>query len=258
MMIKRIFFLERVEYKMSETKSKINKLSFALFWIGFVLLEIFTVKHLFSAYETTECLIVYLILLCPIIMVLLMYLIIYWMLLEEQRKKFSLISVIMLIFIALLYGMDYHFEKQTIEEKNVVEKMVLEFSDYNTIPTSLYANIHNQGFQIYSEDVANGKIIHRKRDVKHGKDIPTYFVDKELRYFDINEYCKNSEIDKYIQEQIIQKINGYDEITGTYYSPLGNSYITVQEFDNRKVLQMEAYPHFKYLIKPDMSYTKIQ
>ena len=243
---------------MSETKNKINRMAFALFGIGFVFSEVFAVKHLLPYYETTESIIGYLFLLCPILIFPFIYLLIFCGLLDGQRKNTFPVSVVMLLFICMLFGMDYFYEKQTMEEKTVVEKIVVGFNDYDTIPTSLYTDINNQGFQIYSEDVANGKIIHRKRDAKYGKDISTYFVDKKLRYFDINEHQKPSKIDKYIQEEIIQKINSYDEVTGTYYSPLGNSYIKVREFDNRKVLQMEAYPHFKYLIKPDMSYTKIQ
>ena len=82
-----------------------------------------------------------------------------------------------------------------------------------------------------------------------------FFIEPDLSYEEVTPYSSPKKADKYIQEEIIQKFTDYDEIQGTYYSPVGDEYLDVEEYGDNKVLTMRGWRN-KYIINPDLSYSR--
>ena len=57
-------------------------------------------------------------------------------------------------------------------------------------------------------------------------------------------------------KEIIQKFSSYEDIKGTYYSPVGDKSLIVTEYEDNKVLKVDKF-NLKYVINSDLSYSKV-
>ena len=148
-------------------------------------------------------------------------------------------------------------DQEDIKHKNIIEKEVVQnISDYSKIPSSVYRQFDNKDIFISSTVFENGVVI-SKSFYENGRNKENlFFIKPDLSYVEVREYETPEDVDTYIQKEIIQKFTSYEDIKGTYYSPVGDKSLIVTEYEDNKVLKVDKF-NLKYVINSDLSYSKV-
>ena len=225
--------------------------------IGIILLEIigFT-KIIIPNFISTELLTVKLILIIVPLLILILYLFLFVWLNNDYTGSPAFIPILLVVMFSGILIIDHNNEQDLLKEKDKIkQEITTKFTDYENIPESFFRTINNKEIIISFEKSTNGIVV--KKGEKRKKDNNIFFIKKDLATVDVKENISLEEVDEYIQKEIIQKFTNYDEIEGTYYSPVGNKYIDVEKYEDNKILKVKN-SSTKYMINKDLSYSKIK